>query len=210
MRHPRRPVRSAAVFGIVASGAILLGACSSGTPIATAAATTSTAAATTSTPVATGPAGSVASAPGGTGATGATGVPGGTSAPPGSATRGGKCTDLTAAAATAAVGKPTTVAIESSDATSSTCDITIAGDVYPVQISVVTAVDAAHLAEEKSNAADVKELTGVGDQAFTDALGVEALTGTVEIKVTGPGDALKNNDYSVSTALAKAMIAALK
>jgi hypothetical protein len=135
MRHPRRPVRSAAVFGIVASGAILLGACSSGTPTATAAATTSTAAATistsvatTSTAVATGPAVSVASAPG---ATGATSVPGGSSAPPGSATRGGKCTDLTAAAATAAVGKPTTVAIESSDATSSTCDITIAGDVYP-------------------------------------------------------------------------------
>ena len=40
-------------------------------------------------------------------------------------------------------------------------------------------------------------------------MGVEVLSGNVDIKVTGPSGPVPNHDYKPSTAIAKAMISAL-
>jgi hypothetical protein len=49
--------------------------------------------------------------------------------------------------------------------------------------------------------------TGLGDQAFTTTIGVEALHGNVDIMVTTP---VMNKDYSIPIAIAKARIATLE
>ncbi|MET3806876.1 hypothetical protein ABIB25_003896 [Nakamurella sp. UYEF19] len=208
MRHPKHPVRQTLEFISIASCAIILSGCNSGTTTATAvAATTSSSASTAASAPAALPSNALPSSAPATGAT-AEGVR--TPSAAGGSPTTGKCTDLTAAAAGAAVGKPTTLTLDSSDAISSTCDVNVAGEVDPIQLFVITSATAREFADEKKAAADLKTVGGVGDQAFTDALGVEVLRGSVEIKVGGPEDALKNDDYSVPTAIAKAMVAALK
>jgi len=53
-------------------------------------------------------------------------------------------------------------------------------------------------------------VSGVGDKAFTSSVGIEVLGGGVDIKVMGPAGPVLSGDYTYSTAVAKAMIAALR
>jgi hypothetical protein len=124
---------------------------------------------------------------------------------------GAKCTDLTNAAASAAVGKATTVTLDTTAtalAGLTICKVTVASEVYPIQLDVMTNGASALFSADK-NAFSGTGLSGVGDQAFSSAVGIEALSGSVDIKVNGPAGPVLNNDYTVPTALVKAMIAAL-
>jgi hypothetical protein len=49
----------------------------------------------------------------------------------------------------------------------------------------------------------------VGDKAFTDTIGVETLSGRVNVKVTGPAGPVLSGNFAIPTAIAKAMVAAL-
>jgi hypothetical protein len=153
---------------------------------------------------------------GGTPATGggATTAGGSTSqsASGGSGGSGGKCTDLTAAAASAAVGKPTTVTIDTTGAPLAgltVCNVAVADEVYPIQLAVDTSASQATFSGDHQAYSGV-DLSGVGDKAFTSSVGVEVLSGSVDIKVTGPAGPVLNGNYTVPTALAKAMVGALK
>lgn len=132
---------------------------------------------------------------------------------PGSGTSSGsnaKCTDLTPAAASAAVGKPVTVTLNSSItplAGLTICDVTVADEVYPIQLAVMTSGAQALYSADKQVSQGV-DLSGVGDEAFTSSIGVEVLSGGVDIKVTGPAGPVLSGDYAVPTAIAKAMVAA--
>ena len=53
------------------------------------------------------------------------------------------------------------------------------------------------------------DLSGVGDKAFTSAVGVEILSGGVDIQVIGPAGPVLSKDYTIPTAVAKAMVATL-
>jgi hypothetical protein len=124
---------------------------------------------------------------------------------------GAKCSDLTNAAATAMVGKATTVALDTTPTALpglTICSVTVAGEVYPIQLAVSTS-NAATLYRVDKGAFTGTDLAGVGDQAFSSAVGVETLSGSVDIKVTGPAGPVLNKDYSLSIKIAKAMIDAL-
>ena len=54
------------------------------------------------------------------------------------------------------------------------------------------------------------DLSGVGDKAFSSSIGVEILSGSVDIKVIGPAGPVLNGTDTTPTAIAKAMVAALK
>jgi hypothetical protein len=122
-----------------------------------------------------------------------------------------KCTDLTAAAASAAVGKTVTVTFDTTGTQLpglTICDIADAADVFPIQLDVDTTDTTALFAADEQADGGV-DLSGVGDKAFTSSIGVEALSGGVDIQVIGPAGPVLSNDYTIPTAVAKAMIAAL-
>jgi hypothetical protein len=122
-----------------------------------------------------------------------------------------KCTDLTAAAASAAVGKTVTVTLDTGGTQlpgMTICDIADAAEVYPIQLDVITNDTTALFAADKQAYAGV-DLSGVGDKAFTSSVGVEVLSGSVDIQVIGPAGPVLSNDYTIPTAVAKAMVAAL-
>jgi hypothetical protein len=125
---------------------------------------------------------------------------------------GPRCTALTAAAASAAVGKATTVTLDPGSASLpglTICDVVIADEVYPVQLAVDTnGGESLYDADEQVMSG--KDLSGVGDKAFTSSISVEVLSGGVDIKVTGPAGPVLSGDYTVPTALAKAMVAAIQ
>ena len=89
------------------------------------------------------------------------------------------------------------------------CDISVADEVYPIQLAVNTTNAAAVFAAEQKADSGV-DLSGVGDRAFSSEIGIEVLSGNVDIKVTGPAGPVLNKNYTVPTAIAKAMVAALK
>jgi hypothetical protein len=157
---------------------------------------------------------------GGTPATGsggaqpASGSSGGGSQPSSgtSSSSNAKCTDLTPAAASAAVGKTVTVTLDSggvSLAGLTICDVTVADEVYPIQLAVDTS-DGPLLYSGDEQVSGGVDISGVGDKAFTDAIGVETLSGGVDIKVTGPAGPVLSGNFAVPTAIAKAMVAALR
>jgi hypothetical protein len=122
-----------------------------------------------------------------------------------------KCTDLTAAAASAALGRSVTVTLDTGStqlAGLTVCDVVNADAVYPVQFSVNTNGSQALYASDEQSFGGV-DLSGVGDKAFTSSVGVETLSGGVDIQVIGPAGPVLSKDYTVPTAIAKAMVAAL-
>jgi hypothetical protein len=136
-----------------------------------------------------------------------------TSSPAAPAGGGAKCTDLTNAAASAAVGKTTTVALDTGAtglAGLTVCDVMVANEGYSIQLDVDSANGAADYAADQSVAGDTGILSGVGDKAFTSAQGVEALKGNVDIQVIGPAGPVLDNNFTTPTAIAKAMAAAVK
>jgi hypothetical protein len=140
---------------------------------------------------------------------------GGSVSQPGSGTSSGsdaKCTDLTGAAASAAVGKSTTVTLDATVAPLSgltICNVVVADEVYPIQLAVDTVNAQATYAGDEQAFSGV-DMGGVGDKAFSSSVGVEVLSGRVDITVTGPAGPVLNGNYTVPTAVAKAMVAALK
>lgn len=100
-----------------------------------------------------------------------------TAASPVAAPDGGvRCTDLTNAAATAALGKPATVTLTQTPINLpglTICDVKLGSEVYPIQLDVDT-------------------------------------KGSVDVKVSGPAGAVLSGDYTVATAVAKAMLGVLK
>lgn len=130
----------------------------------------------------------------------------------GSSSGSGKCTDLTAAGASAAVGKPTTVTLDPTVAALpglTICTVTVADEVYPIQLAVDNNGGQELYNADKQVSAGT-DLSGVGDKAFTDEIGVEALSGNVDIKVTGPAGPVLSGNFAVPTAIAKAMVTALQ
>ena len=124
---------------------------------------------------------------------------------------GAKCTDLTAAAASAAVGKSVTVTLDTAGGSLpglTVCAVTDAAEVYPIQVDVDTSDAQALYAGDDESFGGV-DLSGVGDKAFTSSVGVEVLSGNVDIQVIGPAGPVLNKDYTIPTAVAKAMVAAL-
>jgi hypothetical protein len=125
---------------------------------------------------------------------------------------GHKCADLTNAAASAAVGKPTTVTLDATGASLpslSICKVTVADEVYPIQLDVNTTNGAQVFAAEKRGEPQAQALSGVGEQAFTTTIGVEALEKGIDITVVGPAGAVLGGNFAIPTALAKAMAAAI-
>jgi hypothetical protein len=142
------------------------------------------------------------------------GSPSGSSTPqPASGASSGsdaKCTDLTATAATAALGKPTTVALDTGTPLPglTVCDLTVADAFYSIQLAVDTNINAAEFSEEEQAFGGV-DVSGIGDKAFTSSVGIEVLSGSVDIKVTGPAGPVLSGNYTYSTAVARAMLATL-
>jgi hypothetical protein len=135
------------------------------------------------------------------------------SSPPTPPANGARCTDLTDAAASAALGRATTVVLDTSVtplAGLTICNVMVANEVYPIQLSVNTSDAAAEFAADKTVGSNVADLAGVGDKAFTSSIGVEALRGTVDIKVFGPAGPIDLGNYSLPIGLAKAMAAAVR
>jgi len=89
------------------------------------------------------------------------------------------------------------------------CDVTVANEVYPIQLSVNTRDGASEFSADRSVNTNVADLGGVGDKAFTSSIGVEALRGTVDIKVFGPAGPVSDGNFTIPTGLAKAMAAAV-
>lgn len=138
-------------------------------------------------------------------------TPTSSSAPPHAAS-GARCTDLTNAAASAALGRATTVVLDTSVAPLAgltICNVTVANEVYPIQLSVNTRDGASEFSADRSVNTNVADLGGVGDKAFTSSIGVEALRGTVDIKVFGPAGPVLDGNFTIPTGLAKAMVAAV-
>jgi hypothetical protein len=142
----------------------------------------------------------------------ATNAAGSASAPSSPLSGGAKCTDLTNAEASAALGKATSLVLDTSGtplAGLTICNVTIANEAYPVQLAVNTVAGAQQFAADKVAFAPTANVSGVGDQAFSSDTGVEALTKGVDIRITGPAGPVLDNNFTVPTALAKAMAAAL-
>ncbi len=138
-------------------------------------------------------------------------TPTSSSAPPVSASNA-KCTDLTDAAASAAVGRATTVTLDTGFSAPglTICKIAVAGEIDPIQLDVNTTGAAAKYRLDRE-AFGESDIAGIGDQAFRDATGIEALVGNVEVDVFGPAEPiLLHHDFSQPTALVKAMVATVK
>jgi hypothetical protein len=153
-----------------------------------------------------------ATTPAATTAPAATSAAATSAAPPPAPGGGGKCTDLTDALATAALGKKTTVKLDTGGGSLpglSICDVTIADEIYPVQLAVDTSDGAVLYAADKS-VDPGKDISGVGDKAFSSEIGVETLAKGADIKVTGPAGPVLSGNFAVPTALAKAMAAAVQ
>jgi hypothetical protein len=110
------------------------------------------------------------------------------------------------------LGKSTTVTLDTTVTALpglTICDVTVADEIYPIQLAVDNngGQELYNADKQVSGGADV---SGVGDKAFTDQIGVEALSGNVDIKVTGPAGPVLNGNFAVPTAIAKAMVAALQ
>lgn len=88
------------------------------------------------------------------------------------------------------------------------CQLTVAGETYPIQLDVDTTDGAALYASDEQSFGGT-DLSGVGDKAFTDSVGVEVMSGGVDIQVIGPAGPVLNGDFTTATAIAKAMVAAL-
>jgi hypothetical protein len=196
-----RPVHLAALAPVALAGILLTGCGGAG---AGSPATGTGSAATSAGNPATGSANPAATA---TPAANATQPASGTST-----TSGAKCTDLTAAALSAALGRSVTVTLDT-DGTQlaglTVCNVVNADAVYPVQFSVNTAGSQALYAADEQSFGGV-DLSGVGDMAFTSSVGVETLSGSVDIQVIGPAGPVLSKDYTVPTEIAKAMVAALR
>ena len=123
---------------------------------------------------------------------------------------GATCTDLSDAAASASLGKKVTVkgTPKTPLAGLSICDVTVAGEIYPIQLAV-DSVGASELFAVDKQAVGGVTISGLGDQAFHSSIGVEALSRGVDVKVTGPAGPVLSNDFTIPTAVAKAMIAAI-
>jgi hypothetical protein len=91
----------------------------------------------------------------------------------------------------------------------SICNVTVSGEAYPVQLDVNSANGSLAYAGDLGNEGGTA-LSGVGDKAFTYALGVEALKGDVDIQGIGPAGPVLSKNYTLATAIAKAMVSALK
>ena len=129
-----------------------------------------------------------------------------------SATSNAKCTDLTDAAASAAVGRATTVTLDTGPSAPglTICQIAVAGEIDPIQLDVNTTGAAAKYRVDRE-AFGESDIAGIGDKAFRSATGIEALVGNVEVDVIGPAEPiLLHHDFSQPTALVKAMVAAVK
>jgi hypothetical protein len=136
----------------------------------------------------------------------------GSSAGSGSSSSNAKCTDLTPAAASAAVGKRVTLTLDTRGGTlagHTTCDVTVADEVYPIQLDVMTNGGQQLYSADKQAMSGV-DISGVGDQAFTSSTGVEALKGGVDIKVVGPAGPVLSGNFAIPTAIAKAMAATVQ
>jgi hypothetical protein len=132
-------------------------------------------------------------------------------APAGASASTAKCTDLTPAAASASLGKAVTVTLDTGGASLpglTICDVTVADEGYPIQLDVDT-TDASTLYASDQQSFGGSNLSGVGDKAFTDSVGVEVLSGSVDIQVIGPAGPVLGGDFTTATAVAKAMVAAL-
>ena len=126
-----------------------------------------------------------------------------------SSASGAKCTDLTAAAASAAVGKTATITLLSSGAAGET-NCTIKAGADPDDPDLYFGLDVrpnegqATFNEEKQ-AIHGTAVGGVGDQAFTSTTGLAVLSHGVVIEISGP----QSSGSTIPTAIAKAMIATL-
>jgi hypothetical protein len=152
---------------------------------------------------------------GGSPATGGGSTPAGgsTSQPATSGSSGSdaKCSDLTPAAASASMGKAVTVTLDTTGATLAgltICNVTVADEGYPIQLDVDT-VGGQALFSADEQAFGGKDLSGVGDKAFTGSTGVEVLSGGVDIRVIGPAGPVLSGNYTTAIGIAKAMVAAL-
>jgi transcription elongation factor len=124
---------------------------------------------------------------------------------------GAKCTDLTSAAASAALGTTVMVTLDSNGASLpglTVCQVADADLTNSIQVAVDT-TGAAALFNSDLQSFGGTPLSGVGDKAFTDSIGVETLSGSVDIQVTGPAAPVLSGNFAMSTAIAKAMVAAL-
>jgi hypothetical protein len=204
----RAPLRIATLVPVACAAALLAGCGSSGG----------------GTPTTVGNGSQPASGTSGGGSQPASGTSGGGSQPAGtsgggsqpasggSSGSGAKCTDLTAAAASAALGKTVSIALDSGSASLpglTICDVTVADEVYPIQLSV-DSNDGGLLYTGDDEVSGGTALSGVGDKAFTSAIGVETLSGSVDIKVIGPAGPVLSGNFATPTAIAKAMVAALQ
>ena len=222
MTDPARPTRAGAVTLTIAVALIALTACDGSKKAAAAPSTTSSVPATSSATAATSAiaSSSVTSTSESSTATSESAASSSTTSSPGASSSGAtasgaagggaKCTDLTDAAASAAIGKKVTVTATPITplAGLSICNVTEAGEVYPIQLAV-DSVGAAGLFAADQQAFSGVSVSGLGDRAFRSSIGVEALSGGVDIKVTGPAGPVLSNDFRVPTALVKAMIAAI-
>jgi hypothetical protein len=155
--------------------------------------------------------GSPTTAGGSTQPASSTSQPASSTSQPASTSSGAKCTDLTPAAASAALGKAVTVTMDAGGVTLpglTICDVTVADEVYPIQLDVDTD-NGQELYDGDLESGGGTTVSGVGDKAFTDAIGIEALSGGVDIKVIGPAGPVLSGNFATPTAIAKAMIAAL-
>lgn len=186
---------------LAAAGVLVLGGCSSGSSGSSA----PTTGASTSSPSRAGTGDTAASATTPTTSTSSSSAPSGSGS-------GAKCSDLTGAAASAAVGKTTTVTLDTTVAPLAgltICNVTVAAEVYPIQLAVNTnGGQAAYSADHQAFSG--VDLSGVGDEAFHSSIGVEVFSGGVDIKVTGPAGPVLSGNFTTPTAIAKAMVATLK
>lgn len=188
-----RPLQIATVTGALATVGLLSGCGgSSGGPAAAAAQGATPPVTTSSAPVTT------------------SSAPTTSSSAPSASGGGAKCSDLTNAAASASLGKPTTVTLDPSVKFPglTICNVVVTGEVYPIQLAVDTsnAQDQYTVDDQASGGAN---LPGVGDKAFSSSIGVETVSGNVDIKITGPAGPVLGGNFTLPTAIAKAMISAL-
>ncbi len=110
------------------------------------------------------------------------------------------------------MGKPTTVTVDTSDTPLpglTICNLTVANEVYPIQLAVSNNANDAEYSKDEQAYSGV-DVSGIGDKAFTSTVGIEVLSGSVDIQVMGPAGPVLSGNYTVPTAIAKAMVSALQ
>ena len=127
-----------------------------------------------------------------------------------SSASGAKCTDVTAAAASAAVGKPATITLLTSGAAGeTTCSIKAGADPADPELFYTLDVrpnEGQTTFDEEKQAISGTAVAGVGDEAFTSTTGLAVLSHGAVIEILGPS----SSGYAIETAIAKAMIATLR